>query len=84
MAVAYPTKFTPRRRVTLAIPADPDPWDYGLEAATLTVRTDQDLDAVVISVPAAGLELLLSVHATLDLLLRLVSATDALSRRIEL
>ena len=55
------TEFTPRRRINLSLPdPEPEPWPLGIEAATLTARVDQDLDAVVIHVPAAGVKLLLS------------------------
>ena len=69
--------FTPRKRVHLSLPN----YNYGLEPAHLVVMPDHALDAVVLTVPEADLEIVLSVHSAISTILKLVGAVDRLTCR---
>jgi hypothetical protein len=73
MAEAKITEFPPRGRLHLSLP--PRSLD---EAADLSIHADHSLDALVLALDDHGVELILSVPATVDLMLRLVGALGRL------
>jgi hypothetical protein len=60
---------------------DLDTLDLGFEPkeAELRVRCDRDLNAVVLEIKAAEIEIVLSMSAAIDVVLRMVGALDRLA-----
>jgi hypothetical protein len=46
----------------------------GISQTEMTIRTNLDLPAIVLELPAGNVQMLLSTHAATDLILRLISA----------
>jgi hypothetical protein len=71
--------FVPRRRINLSLPpVDLGETLTGFEPANLAVYASHDIGAVVIVVPAADVELVLSPHSAIDVVLKLVGSLNRL------
>lgn len=65
--------------INLALPDDR--FDYGLTPAVMGIRADPELDAVVMQVPEADLDLVMGIPAAIDLVLKLTASIERLQTK---